>query len=84
MIKEVVETIMGIVNNPKLSNEDKEKAIAEVLVEEVKEPLIENAVEWLNENTYEVTDDTESYLKMFYHESFDAMTELRSVLMVAD
>ena len=84
MIKEVVETIMGIVNNPKLSNEDKEKAITEVLVEEVKEPLIENAVEWLNENTYEVTDDTETYLKMLYHESFEAMTELRSVHMVAD
>lgn len=79
-MKELVNKIMNIASNLMLTSEEKEKAIANIINEDVKESLVNSAVTWLNENTYEKEDDYERFLQMYFNESYDAMVELRKVM----
>lgn len=79
-MKELVSKIMNIASNLTLTSEEKEKAITDIINEDVKEPLVNSAVTWINENTYEKEDDYERFLQMYFNESYDAMEELRKVM----
>lgn len=79
-MKELVNKIMNIASNLTLTDEEKKKAITDTINEDVKEPLVNSAVTWINENTYEKEDDYERFLQMYFNESYDAMVELRKVM----
>lgn len=79
-MKELVSKIMNIASNLTLTSEEKENAITDIINEDVKEPLVNSAVTWINENTYEKDYDYGKYLEMNFDESYDAMIELRKVM----
>lgn len=79
-MKELVSKIIGIASNLTLTNEEKEAAITDIINEDVKEPLVNSAVTWLNENAYEKDYDYGKYLELNFDESYDAMVELRKVM----
>lgn len=76
--KALLQSIIEIACNNEISQQAKEKAIANLIENHIEEPLIDAASVWLCESFLEMENDYEKYLKGYHNDIPSAVKDLRN------
>ena len=76
--KALVQSIIEIACKNDVSQQGKEKAIANLIENHVEDPLLDAASVWLCESFLEMENDYEKYLKGYYNDIPSAVKDLRN------
>ena len=76
--KALLQSIIEIACNNEISQQAKEKAIANLIENHIEEPLIDAASVWLCESFLEMENDHGKYLKGYHNDISSAVEDLRN------
>lgn len=74
----LVQSIIEIACNNEISQQAKEKAIANLIENHIEEPLLDAASVWVCESFLEMENDYEKYLKGYHNDIPSAVEDLRN------
>lgn len=76
--KALVQSIIEIACKNDISQQGKEKAIANLIENHIEDPLLDAASVWLCESFLEMENDYEKYLKGYHNDIPSAVKDLRN------